>query len=202
MFESQEVSQLSQLQAAARQKLEDLKKTSSLGLEYAIQNHAVVDVDIKIKGSFLLLPYGGCMEDNRGLILCNMGNFFIKSLGLRKQNEVPRVSQMMRVGSTEEDIVKEMLSHSYDKFSVGLQDVRVISVLPNEDWATLVKRTEGQDHFILKPMSLNLVVEKCLLLDDPRLPKLKISGQLPSIHLDLLDSRYIFFYKHQCRRIK
>lgn len=191
MFESKEASQLSQLQAAARQKLEDLKKTSSLGLEYAIQNHAVVDVDIKIKGSFLLLPYGGCMEDKRGLILCNMGNFFIKSLERRKQSEVPRVSQMMRVGSTEEDIVKEMLSHSYDKFSVGLQDVRVISVLPDEDWSALVKRTETQNHFILKPMSLNLVVEKCLLLDDPRLPKLKVSGQLPSIHLDLVDTRLV-----------
>lgn len=153
MFQSNETSQLSQLQAAARQKLEALKKTSSLGLEYAIQNHAIVDVDIKIKGSFLILPYGGCMESNGGKVLCNMGNFFIKSLDLRKQNEAPKVSQMVRVGSTEEDILKEMLSHSYDKFSIGLQDVRVISVLPMEDWTVLVKQ-ESQDHFILKPMSM------------------------------------------------
>lgn len=34
MFESKEASQLTQLTAAARQKLEDLKKTSALGLEY------------------------------------------------------------------------------------------------------------------------------------------------------------------------
>jgi vacuolar protein sorting-associated protein 13A/C len=50
MFQSKEASQLQQLQAAAKQKLEDLKKTSSLGLEYAIQTHTVLDVDIKIKG--------------------------------------------------------------------------------------------------------------------------------------------------------
>lgn len=36
---------------------------------------------------------------------------------------------------------------------------------------------------------ISLVVEKCLLLDDPRLPKLKIAGQLPSIHLDVVDTR-------------
>ena len=43
---------------------------------------------------------------------------------------------------------------------------------------------------------ISLVVEKCLLLDDPRLPKLKIAGQLPHIHLDVVDTRYgvLFFF--------
>jgi hypothetical protein len=58
----------------------------------------------------------------------------------------------MRVGSTEQDILEEMLKSSYDKFSLGLRDVQVISVLPNEDWAALVKET-NKDVFILKPMS-------------------------------------------------
>lgn len=93
------------------------------------------------------------METNRGKILCNMGNFFIKSLELRKQHETPRVSQLMRIGSTEEDILKEMMNLSYDKFSIGLQDVRIISVLPNEDWSVLLKQN-NQDCFILKPMSM------------------------------------------------
>ena len=81
-----------------------------------------------------------------------MGNFFIKSLGSRKQNEVPRVSQMIRAGSTEEDVMKEMLSLSYDKFSVDLQNFQVISVLPKEDWTLLVDEKKD-DFFILKPMS-------------------------------------------------
>jgi len=32
-------------------------------------------------------------------------------------------------------------------------------------------------------------IEKCIVLDDPRLPKLKMSFQLPSIHLNLVDIR-------------
>lgn len=152
MFESKEASQLTQITAAARQKLEDLKKTSALGLEYAIQNHAVVDVDVNIKGSYLILPYEGCLQHNRGKILCNMGNFSFKSVPTRKRNEAPRVSQLMRVGSTEQDILDEMLSHSYDKFSLGLRDVQIISVLPNENWSELVKNA-NPDFFILKPMS-------------------------------------------------
>ncbi len=110
MFESKEASQLTQITAAARQKLEDLKKTSALGLEYAIQHHAVMDVDVNIKGSYLILPYGGCLQNMSGKILCNMGNFCFKSIPSRKRDEVPRVSQLMRVGSTEKDILDEMLS--------------------------------------------------------------------------------------------
>ena len=105
-----------------------------------------------VSGSYIILPYGGCLEKNEANILCNMGNFFIKSLGSRKQNEVPRVSQMIRAGSTEEDVMKEMLSLSYDKFSVDLQNFQVISVLPKEDWTLLVDEKKD-DFFILKPMS-------------------------------------------------
>jgi vacuolar protein sorting-associated protein 13A/C len=152
MFESKEASQLTQLTAVARQKLEDLKKTSALGLEYAIRNHAVIDVDVNIKGSYLVLPFGGCLKNNSGKILCNMGNFSLKSVDSRKRNDTSRISQLMRVGSTEQDILEEMLKSSYDKFSLGLRDVQVISVLPNEDWAALVKET-NKDVFILKPMS-------------------------------------------------
>lgn len=152
MFESKEASQLTHIAAAAKQKLEDLKKTSVLGLEYAIRNHAVIDVDVNIKGSYLILPYGGYMKNNNGKVLCNMGNFFLKSLDTRKRDELPKVSHLMRVGSTEQDILDEMLSHSYDKFSLGLHDIQVLSVLPNEDWTDLIKQKKA-DFFILKPMS-------------------------------------------------
>jgi len=50
MFQSQEISELNQLHSVAKQKLHALKNTSSLGLEYAIQTHTVLDVDIEMKG--------------------------------------------------------------------------------------------------------------------------------------------------------
>ena len=47
--------------------------------------------------------------------------------------------------------MKEMLSFSYDKFSVDLQNIQVISVLPYEVWTDIGNQDE--QHFILKPMS-------------------------------------------------
>jgi len=125
-----------------------------------------------------------------GKVLWNMGNFSVKSVGSRQQKEGLSISQMVRVGSTEEDIVTEMLSQSYDKFAVGLDDVQILSLLPGEDWTEVIQRMDHQC-FILKPMSVSFVVEKSLVLDDPRLPKLKISGHLPSIHCYVVDVRLV-----------
>ena len=48
---------------------------------------------------------------------------------------------------------------------------------------------------ILCRLGISFLAEKCLLqhLDDPRLPKLKVTGKLPFIHLDIVDTRYFKF---------
>ena len=157
MFESKEDVQ-TELAAAAMQKLESLKKMSALGLEYAMQSHAVLDIDVNIKGSFFILPNGGFLQKTSGKILFNTGNFRFKSvqndesIPSKKRSENTKVSQLKRGGSNEKDVMDEMLSQSCHKFSVALKDVRVISVLPKEDWTELDKNKKP-DVFILKPMS-------------------------------------------------
>jgi hypothetical protein len=81
-----------------------------------------------------------------------MGNFTMKSLDGRKRRDESKVSQLMRVGSTEKEILEEIVKSSYIKFSLRLHDVQVLSVLPNEDLTLLLKET-NTDAFILKPMS-------------------------------------------------
>lgn len=162
-FQSNEASHSSSSLASIKSKLEALKEVSVLDLECAIKNHPIVDVDIKIKEPVLIIPYGGSMEPSRGQIVCNMDSFFIKSVELRKKNETSRLEHVMRIGNTENDILKEMMSLSYDKYSVGLQDVCVMSVLPTEDWRVLVEQ-DNQDCFILKPTSMCLVHTPILFL--------------------------------------
>lgn len=103
-------------------------------------------------GSYIIIPVFGAYEEYCAKIVCHMGNLFIKSLGSRKQNEVASVSQMFNAGSSEDDIMKEMMSLCYDKFAVDLKNIQILSVLPNEDWTQLVDNTNH--NFILKPMSI------------------------------------------------
>ncbi len=184
-----QVSKLSQLQAAARQKLEDVKKTSYTGLEYAIQRRTVVDVDVNVRGSYLLLPMGGVFEKERGKLLCNTGNLVIRSRGGRKLGDDPTVRSLLRAGSSDQVIHDEMVRQSYDAFSVELHDFQLLSLLPGEDWKVLVD--QGRLCYVLEPMSVKLLVEKCLILDDPDLPKVKVSASLPVIRLDFIDTRLV-----------
>ena len=114
MFQSDQVSDLSQLQAVARKKMRDLKKTSFVGLEYAIQRQPVVDVNINIRGSYLIVPDGGVCSPGGAKILCNTGNLLVQSRSSRKLDEMPNVNRMVRAGNSEDDILSQMLSHSYD----------------------------------------------------------------------------------------
>lgn len=44
---------------------------------------------------------------------------------------------------------------------------------------------------VLQPVNLIVSINKCLVTDDPRLPQVKIAGQLPSITLNLSDDRLL-----------
>jgi hypothetical protein len=107
---------------------------------------------VNVKGSYLVLPFGGRHKNNCGKILCNTGNFTMKSLDGRKRRDESKVSQLVRVGSTEKEILEEIVKSSYIKFSLSLRDVQVFSVLPNKDLTALIKET-NTDAFILKPMN-------------------------------------------------
>lgn len=54
-------------------------------------------------------------------------------------------------------------------------------VLPGEPW--LIKQNGDSEQYLLYPSNLTINLAKCLFTDDPRLPKIKIGAQLPSINL-------------------
>lgn len=49
----------SSLQAAAENKLSDLKEKSALGMQYAVHNHTFIDLDIDIAASYIIVPQNG-----------------------------------------------------------------------------------------------------------------------------------------------
>ena len=47
------------LQAAAENKLSDLKEKSALGMQYAVHHHTFIDLDIDIAASYIIIPQTG-----------------------------------------------------------------------------------------------------------------------------------------------
>lgn len=44
---------------------------------------------------------------------------------------------------------------------------------------------------LINPINLRLTLQKCLITDDPRLPLMKLAGELPSIDVTVTDTRLV-----------
>lgn len=62
---------------------------------------------------------------------------------------------------------------------------------PGDDWELCMKKLIACDLHLLRPTSVLVNAEVCVVDDDPRLPKTKINILLPSIKLNLAEDRVL-----------
>lgn len=60
---------------------------------------------------------------------------------------------------------------------------QVQMILPGESWK--IDQLGSPDQYLIHPISLEVGLDRCLITDDPRLPKIKIHAKLPSICLKM-----------------
>lgn len=191
MFKVQDSSTLNQLQTAAAEQLEGLKEMSALGLEYAIERHSVLDIQVDMQASQLLIPHGGLYDDSKALIVVNLGSLKMHSLEKGKDDmSGTSVKQLISMGKSEQDILSHLREHSYDKFVLKIVNFQILVSLPSEEWRTALASTESS-LTLLHPTTLEIQFHKCLVTDDPLLPKLRLLGQLPSVTVNMADVRLL-----------
>lgn len=62
--------------------------------------------------------------------------------------------------------------------------------LPNEEWRSALASTNSS-LTLLHPTTLEIQFHKCLVTDDPLLPKLRLLGRLPSVAVNITDVRLL-----------
>ncbi|XP_011258849.1 vacuolar protein sorting-associated protein 13 isoform X1 [Camponotus floridanus] len=191
MFKVQDSSTLNQLQTAAAEQLEGLKEMSALGLEYAIQKHSILDIQVDMQASQLIIPHGGFYGDSKSLIVVNLGSLKMHSLENGKSDMAgASVKQLVSMGKSEEEVLLHLREHSYDKFVLEIVNFQVLVSLPNEEWRSALASTESS-LTLLHPTTLEIQFHKCLVMDDPLLPKLRLLGRLPSVTVNITDVRLL-----------
>ncbi|XP_077266001.1 vacuolar protein sorting 13C isoform X2 [Temnothorax americanus] len=191
MFKVQDSSTLTQLQTAAAERLVGLKEMSALGLEYAIQKHSVLDIQVDMQASQLIIPHGGLYEDSKALIVVNLGSLKMHSLEKGKSDMAgASVKQLVSMGKSEEEVLLYLREYSYDKFVLKIANFQVLISLPNEEWRAVLASTESP-LTVLHPTTLEIQFHKCLVTDDPLLPKLRLLGHLPSVAVNITDVRLL-----------
>ncbi|XP_015584675.1 vacuolar protein sorting-associated protein 13 isoform X2 [Cephus cinctus] len=192
LFKVQNSSTLSQLQAAAAVQLEGLKEMSALGLEYAIQKHSALDIQVDLQASQLIVPCGGFYNEKESLFVLNLGSLKMRTLEKPKDDKATtNVKELISMGKSDEDILTHLRHSSYDKFVLEITNFQALVSFADEDWRSALISDSINSMVLLRPTTLEVQFHKCLIMDDPLLPKMRLIGQLPSVVLNVTDTRLL-----------
>lgn len=177
------------MQDAAAEKLVGIKERSATGLQYAISSHPRLEIDIAFAPSYFLIPNGGKYTKNETLLVVSLGQLVLKTeprpIGKRS------IRSMHDDGASSDQILQELISQSYDKFHFEIHNIQVLVAKASEDWEEAISIGRGTEMHILEPTFMKLSASISVITDDPRLPKCKIAGELPSINISVTEDRVL-----------
>ncbi|CAJ1049975.1 vacuolar protein sorting-associated protein 13C isoform X3 [Xyrichtys novacula] len=166
------------LTSATLSKLEEFKEKTATGLSHIIETRKILDLRIDLKPSYLLVPRSGFYSNTSDLIFVDFGSFQLNS-----------VEQSSRISSSSSfSSLEEIMDRAYERYNVGLRRVQVLYCKSGEAWKSARLQDSSVQH-ILKPMDFNVQLAKCMVDKDARMPKLKVSGELPLLHVKISDQK-------------
>nr|XP_053626222.1 intermembrane lipid transfer protein Vps13-like [Cherax quadricarinatus] len=180
---------LQQLQAAALSQLEVVKERSVTGLQSAIDNHSILDLNVAFAASHIIIPEGGSYFKDCSALVVTLGSMLMKSIPRAK--DTPAVADLVSLGHSQEEVMEAVRSSSYDHFTIELVDIQVVVSLSNEDWRSTLCCHEATPLHLLQPTNLRVDLQKCLLNNEPNLAKVKITVFLPNVVLSVIDQRLL-----------
>ncbi|XP_021940255.1 vacuolar protein sorting-associated protein 13 isoform X3 [Zootermopsis nevadensis] len=189
VFKAPKEVNLSQLQATAESKLADFKDMSATGLQYAIQQQSVMDLNVDLRAPYIIVPHGGFYSGKENVLVVNLGS--VKITSIPRDRSSPSVRALHSQGTSEEEIMQTMISQSYDRFSLHLEQMQILVATGEEKWEDALTSNDVTPMHLLHPTNLAIQMDKCLITDDPRLPKLKVTGNLPNVAINITDDRLL-----------
>ncbi|KDR84988.1 hypothetical protein GALMADRAFT_233521 [Galerina marginata CBS 339.88] len=183
-------SQLESVEAllnVASQTLEGLRRETRAGLEYALQTHKTVDIQMDLNAPIIIIPEDVTTNECKHLII-DAGHIAIES-DLVAKEAIQTIHQKRNQKYNDEDY-KNLESLMYDKMSLRLQDAQFIigdNLLSCR--AALTSETSDSLH-ILERISVDLQIDKSIVPTAVNLAQFKVSGRLPSLQVNLSDTKY------------
>ncbi|MFT7811875.1 vacuolar protein sorting-associated protein 13A isoform X2 [Arapaima gigas] len=170
--------ELEELTSATLTKLEQFRDRTSTGLMYVIETQKVLDLRVNLMASYVIVPQTGFYDSSKNVIILDLGHFKVSS---QSRKGLPQLS----VGhSTIEDI----MSRAYDSFDVKLTSLQFLYSKPDGDWKKARKLMHSDLH-VLEPVDLKVVFSRAMVVTDSRMPKFKMSGELPRLSLRISDDK-------------
>uniref|UniRef100_A0A663FFK8 Vacuolar protein sorting 13 homolog A n=1 Tax=Aquila chrysaetos chrysaetos TaxID=223781 RepID=A0A663FFK8_AQUCH len=157
---------LEQLTSATLMKLEEFREKTSTGLLYVIETQKVLDLKINLMASYIIVPQKGFYESTSNLLLLDLGS--LKVLG--------------------QSTIEDIMSRAYDSFDIQLSSIQLLYSKHDENWQEARKLKYSSQH-ILQPLDVKVEFSRAMVVTDARMPKFKLSGQLPLLSIQISDQK-------------
>ncbi|KAJ7293574.1 vacuolar protein sorting-associated protein 13 [Mycena rebaudengoi] len=199
-------SQLESVEAllnVASETLEGLRKETRAGLEFALQTHKTIDIQMDMNAPVIIIPEDVTTHNCKHLII-DAGHIAIESNLADK--EAIRAIHLKRNKQYSDEDYKQLESLMYDKVSIRLEaaqaskcthllKLRLISrrqfVLGNDLQSCRDALTSDATALhLLERVSLDLQVQNSIVPTAFNLARFKVSGQLPTLQVNLSDTKY------------
>ncbi|XP_028627194.1 vacuolar protein sorting-associated protein 13C [Grammomys surdaster] len=174
-FQSNKGLDLEQITSATLMKLEEIKERTATGLTHIIETRKVLDLRINLKPSYLIIPQTGFHHEKSNLLILDFGTFQLNSKEQGAQK-------------TTNSSLEEIIDKAYDKFDVEIKSVQLLFAKAEENWKKCRFQHPSTMH-ILQPMDIHVELAKAMVEKDVRMPKFKVSGGLPLMHVKISDQK-------------
>ncbi|VDB84480.1 unnamed protein product [Peniophora sp. CBMAI 1063] len=175
------------LLSAASETLEGLRKETRAGLEYALQTHKTVDLQVDMNAPIIIIPESVSIPKCTHLVI-DAGHIAVES-DLADKDAVQEVYNKRNQQYTDEDQAR-LESLMYDKFFVRLQAAQFVI---GEDLGScrhaLTSPDSSKSH-LLERINIDLQLQKCIVSTAATLSRIKVAGSLPALKVNFSDAKY------------
>eukprot|EP00111_Clytia_hemisphaerica_P024656 TCONS_00072678-protein len=170
---------LQDLQDKAYSTFEDFKVSSTAGLLHAMEQRTVMDIDIDVGASHLIIPEKGSYNGCTDMLVIDFGKITMSS----------DPSQIRHLDPKDIEDVNEVQSKAYDRFLLSLQALQILLVREGEDLKSAKSNVSKASSHILHPINFDGKLAKAILPQDPRLKQICVSGELSSLFVSVSDDK-------------
>ncbi|TPX68863.1 hypothetical protein SpCBS45565_g02841 [Spizellomyces sp. 'palustris'] len=183
-----EFDMVSTIQAVAQDTFEGLTAQTRAGLAYALEEHKTLDLKVDFAAPIFVLPQS-CTDSHSMMMLVDAGHFLLESNYVNKEKKKELQLKHGALHSAED--LGELTTLLYDRFTCQLSSVQVLigQSLDRCLEEALSESLKGEFHLIER-VNMSFVLEMCILPKLVDFARMKISGNLPRLHLNLSDRKY------------
>jgi len=184
----QHMESIGALMESAGSTVEGLRQQTRAGLEYALQEHKTVDVQLDLQAPLIIVPDSVTKKSSICLIL-DAGHASVRSDLIDKATLADIQSKHTQQYS-EQDI-RKLESLMYDKFTVKLDSTQVlIGTTVDDTRKQLDENSESKSFHVVERINMDFTIASCIVPKAADLTKFRVVGHLPLLQAKLSDTKY------------